>query len=55
MKKPRDPATLKTNMLRVRLSDLERSKLESYAEKKSCTVSQIICEYIRRLPNNKLK
>lgn len=43
----------KKNTLRVRLSDHEMTKLEGYAEKHGWTISHVIREYIRRLPNQK--
>jgi hypothetical protein len=43
---------VKSNTLRVRLSDHEMSKLESYAKNHEWTISHVIREYIRRLPNS---
>ena len=38
-------------MLRVKLSEHEQVKLETYATKHNITMSHVIREYIRRLPN----
>jgi hypothetical protein len=38
--------------LKVRLSDDERSKLQSYADSKGWTMSQVVREYIRKLPKS---
>lgn len=43
----------KTKMLRIRLTEHEHSKLEAYAVGHGTTVSQVMREYIRRLPNLK--
>jgi hypothetical protein len=40
-------------MLRVRLTPHENTKLENFAARHGVTVSHIIREYIRRLPNSK--
>jgi hypothetical protein len=45
------PARIET--LRVRVTPHERAKLERYAAKHNRTMSQVIREYIRRLPNAK--
>jgi len=37
--------------VRVRLSRYENAKLRAYADKHGYTVSHVIREYIRRLPN----
>ena len=42
---------IKSEIVRVRLSKHYKQKLEKYAEKHETTVSRVICEYIRRLPN----
>jgi hypothetical protein len=49
--KAKKPTKLRT--LRVRTSDHEMEKLEAYAERHEVTVSHVIREYIRRLPNFK--
>lgn len=41
----------KVNTLRVRLTEHELQKLESYALAHGWSVSHVIREYIRRLPN----
>lgn len=41
----------KNTVLRVRLSNHEMTKLEKFAEKRDQTLSHVIREYIRRLPN----
>lgn len=53
LKKPRDPSTLKTNIIRIRLTDHELEKLKAFSEEHGWTISHTICEYIRRLPNPK--
>lgn len=50
-KKPRDPATIKTNTFRVRLTDHELGKLQHFASTQGKNMSQVIHEYIHRLPN----
>lgn len=50
-KKPRDPETLKDRYLQIRLTQHELEKLEAFANKKGITQSQVIRDYIRRLPN----
>ncbi|PSB61520.1 hypothetical protein C7B79_21705 [Chroococcidiopsis cubana CCALA 043] len=50
-KKPRKPPEkLRTKLLKVRLTEVELLKTQSYADKKGITVSQLIWEYLRRLP-----
>ncbi len=49
----KDKKMLKNNTLRVRLSEHEMSKLQAYADAHEWTLSQVIREYIRRLPNAK--
>lgn len=41
----------KEKLLRIRLTDHERTKLSSYAARHGWTASHVIREYIRRLPN----
>ena len=43
--------TLKERLVRVCLSEHEYQKLNAYAEKHEVTVSHVIREYLRRLPN----
>jgi len=43
---------IKSEILRVRLTEHYKRKLERYAEKHEVTVTHVICEYIRRLPNS---
>lgn len=43
--------TSKEKVLRVRLSEHEQMKLEAYATKHDISMSHVIREYIRRLPN----
>ncbi len=50
-KKPRDPETLRNKSLQIRLSQHEFDKLEAFAQKRDVNMSQVIREYIRRLPN----
>jgi hypothetical protein len=45
----------KSNTLRIRVSNHELTKLESYAKKHGWTISHVIREYIRRLPNREEK
>jgi hypothetical protein len=45
---------IKSHMLRVRISEYEAVKLSWYADKQNKTVSQIIREYLRRLPAIKM-
>lgn len=45
MEKTRD------NVIRVRMSNHETHKLKAFAEKHGVTVSHVIREYVRRLPN----
>jgi hypothetical protein len=40
----------KEKMLRVRLSDEDFARLEAYARSKDWAMSQVIREYIKRLP-----
>lgn len=42
----------KVYTLKVRISEYERTKLANLAKKKGWTISQVIREYIRRLPIN---
>ncbi len=49
----KDKKILKSNTLRVRLSEHEMNKLQTYADTHEWTVSHVIREYIRRLPNSK--
>lgn len=49
----RSEKSIKDNTLRVRLNSHEAAKLKFYAESHARTVSQVIREYIRRLPNPK--
>lgn len=44
---------VKSTMLRVRLSEHESEKLQVYADSHGVSISHIIREYIRRLPNPK--
>ena len=41
----------KVMLLRVRLSEHEQMKLETYTTKHDVSMSHVIREYIRRLPN----
>lgn len=43
----------KSETLRVRLTKHQMTKLKEHAKKHGTTVSHIIHEYIRRLPNSK--
>jgi predicted CopG family antitoxin len=40
-------------MLRVRLSDDEYGRLKDYAESSNKQISEVIRDYIKRLPRNK--
>jgi predicted DNA-binding protein len=40
----------KEKMLRVRLSDEDFARLEAYAKSKDWAMSQVVREYIKRLP-----
>lgn len=42
---------IKEKVLRVRVTSHQLQKLKAYAEKHDTTVSRVIHEYIRRLPN----
>jgi len=42
---------LKERLVRVRLSEHEFQKLNAYADKHEVTVSHVVREYLRRLPN----
>lgn len=44
----------KEKVLRVRLTAYQLGKLRAYADKHEMTVSRVIHEYIRRLPNPKV-
>jgi hypothetical protein len=50
-KRPVSPP--KTALLKVRMTEAELDKLQNFAIAKNCTASQIIREYIHRLPNAK--
>jgi predicted DNA-binding protein len=39
------------NLVRVRMSDHEVTKLKAFAKKRGATISHILREYVRRLPN----
>jgi hypothetical protein len=41
--------------LKVRLSEDERTKLQSYADSKGWSMSQVVREYIRKLPKSDTK
>jgi hypothetical protein len=43
----------KNAMLKVRMTEAELDKLQEFAITKNCNASQIIREYIHRLPNAK--
>lgn len=43
----------KTALLKVRMTEAELDKLQDFAIAKNCNASQIIREYIHRLPNTK--
>lgn len=43
----------KTALLKVRMTEAELDKLHEFAIAKNCNASQIIREYIHRLPNTK--
>jgi hypothetical protein len=50
-KKPRKPPEkLKTKLLKARVTETEMLKAQVYADKKGITVSQLIRDYLRRLP-----
>lgn len=51
MVKAKSTKPTKSSVLRVRLSDHELTKLTHFAKKRDRTLSQVIREYIRRLPN----
>jgi hypothetical protein len=42
-------------ILRVRLSDEEWERLETYAKAKDYTLTEVIRDYIKRLPRKKIK
>lgn len=44
----------KEKVFRLRLSNHEQVKLEAYAAKHDLSMSHVIREYIRRLPNPKV-
>lgn len=46
--------SVKSTVLQVRLSEHESEKLQAYAESHEISVSHVIREYIRRLPNPKV-
>lgn len=50
-KRPVSPP--KTALLKVRMTETELDKLQSFAITKNCNASQIIREYIHRLPNTR--
>lgn len=50
-KKPRKPLEkLRTELIKARVTKDELAKAQAYADKKGITVSQLIREYLRRLP-----
>lgn len=50
-KKPRKPPEkLRTELIKARVTKDELTKAQVYADKKGITVSQLIREYLRRLP-----
>jgi predicted HicB family RNase H-like nuclease len=50
-KKPRKPPEkLRTELIKARVTEDELKKAQAYADKKGITVSQLIREYLRRLP-----
>lgn len=50
-KQPRKPPEkLKTKLLKARVTETEMLKAQLYADKKGITVSQLIRDYLRRLP-----
>jgi len=40
----------RSKMLRVRLSEEEWNRLESYAQSKDYTISEVVRDYIKKLP-----
>jgi hypothetical protein len=42
---------VKTEVIRLRLTKQQKTKLKAFADKKQTTVSHVIVEYINRLPN----
>lgn len=47
--------TPKSTYLRVRLTPHAKEKLYAYAARHECTVTHVLTEYIRRLPNEPLE
>lgn len=41
----------KTEILQIRVSLKQKRKIENYAKNRECTVSEIMRDYINRLPN----
>lgn len=48
------PAAIKEHTLRIRVTQIQLQKLENYAQERGLSMSDVIRNYLNRLPNSKI-